>query len=227
MWGHDESNRIDVSIRGRRVTWIVFRVEIRSISIRFLELLADFARAENCVLISAHSLKVLDPKRESILHHLSRSPGAETVWSWLYGKGDIVSESRPRVFLSHSSADKAFVARLAADLNGRNVPVWFDQWELKVGDSLSEKIAAGIGGSGWLAVVLSKSSVQSAWVQKELNAAQAQELQSKSVFVLPLILDDCQIPLFLLDKVYADFRNSYESGLDALLNRVLDGGTDV
>jgi hypothetical protein len=131
--------------------------------------------------------------------------------------------NRPSVFLSHSSKDKPFVSRLATDLKSRGVPVWFDKWELKVGDSLTEKIETGISQSGWLAVILSRDSASSDWVQKELRAAQVRELRDRNVFVLPIVIDDCEIPLFLLDKVYADFRPSYEHGLEVLLKRLLEG----
>lgn len=46
----------------------------------------------------------------------------------------------PSLFLSHSSADKTFVEKLAKDLEGVGVNVWFDKWEIKVGDSLTGKI---------------------------------------------------------------------------------------
>jgi hypothetical protein len=49
-----------------------------------------------------------------------------------------------KVFLSHSSADKAFVDRLASDLERINVGAWYDKWEIRVGDSLIEKIQEGI-----------------------------------------------------------------------------------
>jgi hypothetical protein len=224
MWGAEESNRIDVYSRAGRVFHIGFRVELRSLSIRFIELLASFARQSNCVLVSAHSLGVVEPLRETILSHLFKSSGVNNVWDWLSGtKESKLKAPLPQVFLSHSSADKSFVTRLAVDLRSKDIPVWFDRWELKVGDSLSSKIADGINESGWLAVVLSKQSVSSSWVKKELNAALARELQEKNVFVLPIIMEDCDIPLFLLDKVYADFKESYQHGLDVLLKRLLEG----
>lgn len=102
--------------------------------------------------------------------------------------------------------------------------MWFDQWELKVGDSLIEKIEEGIEGSGWVAVVLSRDSVKSSWVKKELRAAEMREIHEKKVFVLPIVIDDCKVPAFLLEKVYADFRHSYESGLAHLLRRLQEGG---
>jgi hypothetical protein len=93
---------------------------------------------------------------------------------------------------------------------------------LQVGDSLSSKISEAISGSGWLVVVLSTNSIKSDWVRKELNAALALELQRRNVFVLPVLIETCDIPLFLLDKVFADFRNSYENGFDSLLRSVVE-----
>jgi len=91
---------------------------------------------------------------------------------------------------------------------------------MKVGDSLGRKIERGILGSGWLAVVLSPDAVGSAWVEKELNSALALELEKKEIFVLPVLHRDCTIPLFLRDKVYADFRADYQIGREALLKRL-------
>jgi hypothetical protein len=223
MWGTEESNRIDVHHNKGKVSRIEFRVELRSLNIQFVELLARFSRESNCVLISAHSLEIIEPLRETILNHIFRSPGSNRVWNWLNGSEAAGAKVPQQVFLSHSSLDKAFVRRLAVDVRAKGIPVWLDQWELKIGDSLSGKIAQGIGESGWLAVVLSKQSVKSSWVQRELNAALALELRNRNVFVLPLVIDDCDIPLFLLDKLYADFKDSYDHGLEALLKRILEG----
>ena len=126
-----------------------------------------------------------------------------------------------KIFLSHSSKDKDFVRRLANDLQSSNVPVWFDEWELQVGDSLNHKIQEGINESGWLAIVISNNSINSKWVEKELNAALTTELEKRQVFVLPIVIEDCEIPLFLRDKLFADFRTDYSSGLKTLLRRLI------
>ncbi len=128
------------------------------------------------------------------------------------------------LFLAHSSVDKTFVRRLAIDAAVRGVPVWFDEWEIKVGDSIIDKISAGISGAGWLGVVLSTPSVQSEWVRRELNAGLMRELELKSVFVLPIRIDDSEIPVLLRDKRYADFRRGYECGLEELLRAVIPNG---
>jgi hypothetical protein len=221
-WGSEQSDRIDLWKTDSRVSSISFRIELRRIDVFFLQLIVDVAREADCVLFSAHSAEVVEPLRERLLQHLIKSNGVNEVWDWLRNPQSFSKRRQaPRVFLSHSSIDKPIVGRLAVDLRAQNVSVWYDKWELKVGDSLQQRIADGISGSGWLAVVLSVSSVKSPWVERELTAGLVLELEKKGVFVLPLLLDDCSVPLFLKDKLCADFRRSYKDGLDALLNRVV------
>ena len=124
------------------------------------------------------------------------------------------------LFISYSHKDRPFSEKLSKDLQKHGVKVWIDLLEMQVGDSLNKKIQRGISTSGWLAVILSPDSVASPWVEKELNAALEIELEKQSVFVLPLLYKECRIPLFLRDKVYADFRISYQNGLDALFSRL-------
>lgn len=117
------------------------------------------------------------------------------------------------VFISYSHEDSDFVDKLAINLVQRNVYIWFDKWELSVGDSLLDKIQAAITEASALIIVLSKSSVKSNWVKKELNAALMRELDEKRVVVLPLLLEDCEMPIFLREKMYADFRKDFDAGL--------------
>jgi hypothetical protein len=124
---------------------------------------------------------------------------------------------RKRIFLSHSTNDALFVDRLASDLERLSIGVWYDKWELRVGDSLLDKIAAGIEENDYLVVVLTPASVASDWVRLELKAALMRELSEKRVVVLPVLLADCVLPTFLRDKKYADFRADYEHGFQDLL----------
>ena len=124
---------------------------------------------------------------------------------------------RPRVFISHSSKDKVFVRRLASDLEERKLGVWIDERELAVGDSIASGIESGLRDSDYLIAVLSEHSVASRWVKAELNAAMMKQLSEGGTVVLPVLIDDCEIPPLLRDRVYADFRSDYDAGLAALL----------
>jgi tetratricopeptide (TPR) repeat protein len=126
-----------------------------------------------------------------------------------------------KVFISYSSHDRSFAEKLAKDLSGMGVGVWFDQWEMGVGDSLIEKISEGIENNDFLAIILSPFSIESSWVNKELRTALCREIEQKSVFVLPILYQDCKIPMFLKEKIYADFRVDYENGLKKILSVVL------
>lgn len=117
------------------------------------------------------------------------------------------------IFISYSHADANFVNRLARQLVAHEVNVWIDRWEINVGDSLIDKVESAIGGAGALLVVLSRASVESNWVKKEVNAGLVRELDEKQVVVLPLLLEDCAIPIFLREKYFADFRTNFDDGL--------------
>ena len=121
-----------------------------------------------------------------------------------------------RVFVSHCSSDKAFVRKLVDDLLKRDLNVWFDERELKTGDSIVEGIEGGLKNTDYLMVILSKESVNSKWVRAELNAALMNELSGGGTVLLPTLMEDCEIPELLRDRVYADFRKSYERGLASL-----------
>ena len=85
-----------------------------------------------------------------------------------------------------------------------------------MGDRLIDRIQNAISEADFLAVVLSKHSVESEWCKRELGGALMRELEEKRVVVLPLLVEDCDIPIFLKEKLYADFRKDFESGFEAL-----------
>lgn len=111
----------------------------------------------------------------------------------------------PSIFLSHNHADKSFVRQLATDLGNQGISYWLDEAEIKVGESLIEKIRAGIDKVDFVAVVLSPNSAASPWVQREVDVAMNQEIMGRRVKVLPLMYRTCDLPGFLLGKRYADF----------------------
>lgn len=125
------------------------------------------------------------------------------------------------IFLAHSSRDKEFVEKLAHDLRNYRLSVWYDSWTLTVGDSLRERIEAGIARSSYLLLVLSPQSVRSRWVRFEMNTAFHRELEARRVFVLPVMHRKCTVPLSLRDKLWADFTSSYDHGLETILKALI------
>jgi hypothetical protein len=125
------------------------------------------------------------------------------------------------VFLSHARADKSFASRLGRDLKSLGFDVWLDEWEIRVGDSLIAAIEKGISDRTWMIVVLSPAALASNWVMKELRAGLVRETQKGTVFVLPVLYRETELPPFLQDKFYADFTDSYEDGLRLIRDRLI------
>lgn len=130
-----------------------------------------------------------------------------------------------RVFLSHNHLDKPFVRMIAEDIKASGLQIWLDEVELKVGDSLILRIAKAIGDAAHVVAFLSKNSLGSKWVEKELSIATTLGINGNRVIVLPLLLGEIKtedIPTFLIDQLYADFRRPerYDSAFRDLLRRL-------
>lgn len=135
-----------------------------------------------------------------------------------------------RVFISHSSKDKQLARWISVDLKSAGHHVWFDEWDIKVGESIPQKIGHGLDACDYLAVVLSKHAVESRWVENEWHTKYWDEIEKNKVMVLPLLKEDCTVPTLLKSKKYADFRFDYTQGLEDLmhalahLNESMSGG---
>lgn len=127
-----------------------------------------------------------------------------------------------QVFISHSSKDAEFAVRLAAELKKKRVdPVLMD-FQLKPGDNIFERTHECLQKADYFIVVLSKN-YGSHFLQAELSAALAREVSLNRPFILPVLLEDCDIPVNLRDRFYADFRGPFDTGLSSVL-RVVKGG---
>ena len=89
-------------------------------------------------------------------------------------------------FISHAHEDKDRVARpLARELGKLGFSVWFDEFSLKIGDSLRRSIDRGLHLSRFGVIILSKSFFAKNWPQHELNGLVSREIEGKKV-ILPV-----------------------------------------
>jgi hypothetical protein len=90
------------------------------------------------------------------------------------------------IFICHAWEDKEEIARpLAEALQQAGLRVWYDKFELKVGDSLRQSINQGLRDSRYGVVILSPHFFEKQWAQKELNGLAARERKGKKV-ILPV-----------------------------------------
>ncbi len=102
------------------------------------------------------------------------------------GLGSLRNEGRWDVFICHASEDKETVVEpLARQLQTMGLKVWYDQWELTIGDSLRRKIDEGLAGSDFGVVVLSTAFFSKKWPQDELDGLVQREAGGQKV-ILPV-----------------------------------------
>lgn len=90
------------------------------------------------------------------------------------------------LFISHASEDKEELVRpLAVALENLGVKVWYDEFTLKVGDSLRRSIDSGLSNSRFGTVVLSSSFFAKNWTQYELDGMTAKEMDGRKM-LLPI-----------------------------------------
>jgi hypothetical protein len=90
------------------------------------------------------------------------------------------------VFLSHASEDKDDFARpLATALKAKGLRVWFDEFTLRIGDSLRRSIDKGLSGARFGIVLISPKFLEKEWPQKELDALMGRESHGIKI-ILPV-----------------------------------------
>ncbi len=94
------------------------------------------------------------------------------------------------VFISYSSKDQSFADRLYADLQSKGVRCWFAPEDLKIGDHYHQRIDESIRLYDKLILILSEDAIQSAWVEREVEAAREKEDREQRPVLFPLRLDD-------------------------------------
>jgi hypothetical protein len=135
-----------------------------------------------------------------------------------------LARRRPNdVFISYSRADKVFVDWLTFKLRSADIRYWRDIGKMEVGADISAKINEAIGLAHCFIVVLSRDSVTSPWVRREIEEALRLE-SAGEVSILPIIIGDLRDvevePSELLHNVYADFRADDQT--EESVGRVVD-----
>lgn len=132
------------------------------------------------------------------------------------------------IFICHASEDKPEIIKpLVAAFKREGISYWYDEAEIKWGDSIPDKINKGLRISRYVIVVISKSFLSKNWPKRELNSALNIEASTGKVRVLPLIVgtDKVRKEIFqkypiLNDKSYLVWENDVKKIVDALKDRL-------
>lgn len=106
-----------------------------------------------------------------------------------------------QVFISHNVANKADARLLASALAQRGSNVWFDEWNIRPGESIAAGIESGLANSDVFVLVWGANAARSNWVGTEIRAYLHRRVADASLRIVPLMLDDTPLPLLVADHL--------------------------
>src|ERR1043166_2799920 len=127
-----------------------------------------------------------------------------------------------RLFVCHVWEDKEdFVEPLANALNNQGFDVWYDRFQLTLGDSLLQKITEGLTSSDFGVVVLSKAFFnKKKWAENELAALFALETTTRKI-ILPIWKDVMEADVKAYSPILADrFAVSVSEGIAKVVDEI-------
>jgi len=92
-------------------------------------------------------------------------------------------------FISYSHKNEAFAQRLHADLQNKDVRCWYAPHEMKIGAKLWDTVDTAIRVHDKVLLILSRHSINSEWVEDEVNKAFAEERRRKQTVLFPIRID--------------------------------------
>ena len=131
-------------------------------------------------------------------------------------------DTRPSIFLSYAHTDTQIANQIRSDLDLRGCRVWQDVKEILVGESISSSIETALNSASFVCLLLSKESILRPWIQREYRAALSIQLQNQGERprILPILLEEVNLPPLLRDIRYADSRNGYVKGIALLFEAI-------
>jgi hypothetical protein len=97
---------------------------------------------------------------------------------------DETTHEVPRLYLAHASEDHETLAKpLAHTLMANGIDVWFDEWEVRTGNSLRRKMEEGLANCTHFVVLLTPNSIHKPWVEAEIDAGFVRTVNGKSRFM--------------------------------------------
>ena len=111
-------------------------------------------------------------------------------------------------FLSHASADKDIVNNIKYLLSEVcKIPVWYDADYLPAGAHIATELPEAIVQCRSMIIILSKTAIKRGWVKEEYEYGIEQRTRFKDFHILPVRIDNCEVPGFLKNTRWIDIPN--------------------
>ena len=133
-----------------------------------------------------------------------------------------IQKDTPKVFLSYVREDEQVVRALYRDLKAEGIQPWLDKEDLMTGVEWDRAIRKSIRQSDFIVICISsRTAVKRGYIQRELRLALDcyEELPPGEAFLMPVRLEECEVPEDLLKYEYTDlFR---DDGFNRLVKSIM------
>jgi len=129
----------------------------------------------------------------------------------------------PLAFISHDSRDKELIATpIANELQRRILPIWYDEYSLKLGDSLRETIEKGLKECKKCILILSPNFLSnSGWTKAEFNTIFTREIIETKNLVLPIWAGVSKKEIYEYSPILVDRVGvNWDKGIDFVVNKI-------
>jgi len=135
--------------------------------------------------------------------------------------GNMANEKQRRAFISYSRINKEFATKLVKGLRSAGYPVWFDLLDIPTGSRWDDEVEKALRECSIFMIILTPASIASENVKDEIGYA-----IDHGKRILPVLLEECDVPLRLRRFQYVDFTTkSFEEGFESakeLLKSLID-----
>lgn len=126
---------------------------------------------------------------------------------------------KQKLFISYSHEDMKMVKQFALQLSLRGFELWMDEKNISFGGNYTTAILHGIHEADVYLVFLSENSIKSRWVNAEIDFALREKIERKKLVIVPVRLDDSEVPVALSNIDYVDARFSVIAAADELADK--------
>jgi hypothetical protein len=209
----------------RNSVWIAdpWDAEYLGTTARILTQTAQVLEAEKMIALDDSAQEFATAKDGLLVRARARtSHGVNTAADGPNPRVDLNPRPLWDLFICHASEDKDdFVKPLVEALGKQNLKVWYDEFELRLGDSLLRSIDKGLRHARFGVVVLSHSFFSKPWPQKELDGLAARETENEKV-ILPIWHNLTKDEVLKYSPILAGkLAVSSSKGIDGVVNEIL------
>jgi tetratricopeptide (TPR) repeat protein len=123
----------------------------------------------------------------------------------------MAADKQRRAFISYSRTNKEFATKLTKGLRSAGYPVWFDLFDIPTGSRWDDEVEKALRECSIFMIILTPASIASENVKDEIGYA-----IDHGKRILPILLEQCEVPLRLRRFQYVDFTaKNFEEGLES------------